>query len=138
MKQLTTHVLLTLFAFAMISCAEMTQEQKVLSNIGVRNVIAQLIQRADNPTERAVLYSDRLDQVEKTLTPDMNDNTLIEVVRNVINARDLSPADTLLANDIMDLIPLYFKVPEGKLPPSAYDVAKDFIKQARFAVGLYK
>jgi len=139
MKRLTLEVFVALTMLAIVAgCAiERTQEQKVLSNIAVRNIFAQLIQRADNPAQRAELYAARLTQGESTLTSGMNDSALINLVSTVIGEKDLNQADQMLARDIMELIPLYFKVPEGKIPPSAYEIAQDFIKQARFAVNLY-
>ena len=139
MKRLTLEVFTVLTMLAIVAgCAiERTQEQKVLSNIAVRNIVAQLIQRADNPAQRAELYAERLNQGESTLTSGMNDSALINLVSTVIGEKDLNQADQMLARDIMELIPLYFKVPEGKIPPSAYEIAQDFIKQARFAVNLY-
>lgn len=132
MKTLTFGLLIIL----MSACAG-TPEQKVLGNIAVRNAVAQYIQAGDDPQQRAADTAKRIDQIEAGLSVAMSPGDIRALLEAKLATDELSPADRLLMQDMLELTTARLKNPE--LPPGeAYKIAQNFIKQAKFAVGLYQ
>lgn len=120
----------------MTACAA-TPQQEIVGDIGMRNLMAQYIQRAEVPADRAASVSGRLDALEMAVSTSITSEGFLELIRDTFANEDASPADQLLVKDMMDLARAYLDAPDIQ-PGEVHAFAKRFIKQARFAASLYE
>jgi len=128
---------LVLSIVLILSGCNLTPERQVIVDIGARNAVAQFIQAADDPRVRAIRIDGAINKIEKALTVGMDPADFIKLVEIEINSRNLSAADRLLVEDIWSIAKSSVDIPNIK-PGRTYEIAQNFIKQARFATSLFK